>query len=170
MSISRNAVPSRAHLFACSVSLLLLAAPAALAAQQTMSGEGVYGTRNFAAETTELPDGRTLTVNRFHQVTFAADKSHALHDLAGECVGQLLASSDGSPLTGSGFCYQRNVEGDGVSWWWRQDSGGTADCPNICGTFGFVDGFGKFEGISGEGTWQVTAGFEDGGLGAWQMP
>ena len=170
MKLPNHAVTSWKHRFACSVALLLLAAPATLAAQQTVSGEGHYGTRNFSAETTELPDGRTLMVTHFHQVTFADDANHALHELAGECAGQQLMAADGTPVSGSGICHMRDVEGDGVSWWWRHDEGGTADCPNICGTFGYLGGFGKFEDATGEGTWQVTAGFEDGGLGAWKMP
>ena len=149
-------------------SLLLLAGPAALFAQSG-SGEGRYGTRTFASETTELPDGRTLTTNHFHQVTFADDPSHVMNDLIGDCVGQFLASPDGNPLGANGICFNKDINGDGVSWWWRQEASGTADCPHICGVFGFLDGSGKFDGITGEGTWQVTAPFDLGGVGAWQI-
>jgi hypothetical protein len=168
MKFPHALVSARAHLIACAASLLLLTGPTALSAQQSGTGEGRFGTRNFAAEATELPDGTTIEVGHYYQVTFADDPSHPMDDQTAECVGQFRLSADGNPLSASGICYSKDVDGDGISYWWRLEAGGTADCPNICGVFGYLDGFGKFEGITGEGTWRVTAPFEEGNLGVWE--
>jgi hypothetical protein len=152
----------------CASLILLLGAPTALVAQQSGTATGRFGTRNISTQTTELPDGRSIDVNHYHQVTFADDPDHPLNNQTADCVGQFLMSADGNPVAASGSCYGKDVDGDGASFWWRMDTAGTADCPTLCGSFGYFAGFGKFAGITGTGTWRVTAPFEEGNLGVWE--
>lgn len=152
----------------CTTLMVLLAGPTALLAQQSSAVKGRYGTRTTASQTTQMPDGRTVEVNHYHQVTFADDASHPLNNQTADCIGQFLMSAEGNPVSASGSCYGKDADGDGVSYWWRMREAGTAACPNLCGSFGYFSGYGKFKGITGGGTWQVTAPFPEGSLGTWE--
>lgn len=39
----------------------------------------------------------------------------------------------------------------------------------MCGSFGSVDGFGKFKGLTHSGTWVRTHLFSDGGIGTYKI-
>ncbi len=151
----------------CATLLLLLVAPTMLLAQQGMA-KGQFGSRITASQTTDLPDGRSIVVNHYYQATFADNARHPLNNLAADCVGQLLMSQDGNPLSASGFCFGKDTAGDGLSFSWRMEEAGTSACPALCGTFRLVNGFGKFTGVTGNGSWRVTAPFADGNMGVWE--
>jgi hypothetical protein len=62
-----------------------------------------------------------------------------------------------------------DASGDGLSFWWKIDEAGTAKCPDICGSYGFVDGNGKFKRVTSSGTWVRTHVFgEDGSSGTFK--
>jgi hypothetical protein len=148
---------------------LVLASPTVVLAQQSGEGGGRYATRDVSAETVELPDGRSVQTTHYSQATFADDPSNPLDNHLGDCVGQFILSADGTPSAASGSCYSRDGDGDGVSYWWRMDESGTASCPDVCGSFGVFAGYGKYEGLTGTGTWQRTTVFPDGGTGTWDL-
>jgi hypothetical protein len=72
-------------------------------------------------------------------------------------------SKEGKVISGSGACLLKTSSGDGVSHAWKFEQAGTADCPDLCGSFSYTDGYGKFAGISGGGNWARTHIFTDGG-------
>lgn len=145
---------------------LILALPS-VALAGAGSGKGRYGLHNITSSTTEMPDDRTIMVSHYHQVVFADDPAHPLDETGADCVGQFIMSGD-QVLAASGACYGRDAEGDGFSYWWRMDKGGTADCPDLCGSFGYFDGYGKYKGITGKGTWVRTSTTPQGGAGTWE--
>ncbi len=152
----------------CATLILVLAGPSLLFAQRSGSGKGRFATQILSSDVTELPDGRTVQVSHYHQATFAEDPNHPLDNQKADCVGLFVSSEDGTPIAASGSCYGRDAAGDGVSYWWRRDKVGTADCPNGCGSFGLYAGFGKYSGITGNGTWRVDPAFPDGNMGTWE--
>lgn len=152
----------------CTTVLLLIAGPTVLVAQQSGKATGRFGTRTIASEITEMPGGGAMELSHYHQVTFADDASHPMNNQTADCVGLFLTSPEGNPVSASGSCFGKDAEGDGLSFWWRMDKAGTADCPNLCGSFGYFAGYGKFKSVSGTGTWRVTAPFPDGNLGVWE--
>ena len=142
---------------------LVIAVPAAFGEDNE---SGRYATRNLSTDSTDLANGGRVDVVH-HQATFADQPDHPLDNTVADCVGMYRITPDGTLGSASGSCFSRSASGDGTSYWWRFEKQGTADCPGLCGTWGFYDGFGKFKGISGTGTWQQTADFGDGGMGTW---
>ena len=64
-------------------------------------------------------------------------------------------------------CFSRDGDGDGVSYWWVVDSAGTEDCPDLCGSFTYYGGYGKYAGMTGSGTWRRNALVGGMGMGTW---
>ncbi len=77
----------------------------------------------------------------------------------------MAQSRDAKILSGSGVCYPKDVHGDGTSLRWKIEQAATATCPDQCGSFSYLDGYGRFKGITGTGTWVRTHLFSDGAMG-----
>lgn len=131
------------------------------------SDAGRYATHNISVDSTELPGGGHVDILHYHQVVFADDPASPLDGTSGDCVGMTMFAGSGAVTTASGSCYIKDAAGNGVSMWWRMDTAGTADCPMMCGSWGYFDGYGKFKGITGQGTWKQVNMFADGHTGTW---
>ena len=124
-----------------------------------------FTSHNGLTTETALPDGRKAVVFHYYQL-FVSDKADdPLNNTAGDCVVKLIFSKEGKTRSGSGVCFPKDVSGDGTTAWWKVDEAGTAKCPDLCGNFGYVEGYGKFKGVTGGGTWVRTHLFGDGSMG-----
>ena len=140
--------------------------PGALHAQT--SGEGRYATFNTDVEEMEMPDGGMMVLSHYRQVVFADRADNPLDGLPADCIGQFLVGPDGKTRAASGTCFGHDEAGNGASYWFRMDAAGTAQCPDMCGSFGYFAGYGKYAGIEGEGTWRREATTPTGGHGSWK--
>ena len=151
----------------CFLVALLLLATMTAEAQMSGSSTGRYATHTLSDDVQQMPDGSTVILTHYYQITFA-DGDHPIDNVSSSCVGKLKFAADGSPQWANGSCFNTNAEGDGSSFWWRMTEAGTANCSDICGEWGYFAGHGKFEGLAGTGTWQRTTLFSDGSTGTWQ--
>lgn len=145
--------------------VLMVSVPGAFGAD---AGSGRFANHNMSTQSSDLPGGGRIDVVHYHQVTFADQPGHPLDNTIADCVGLYRFSKDDAVESASGSCFGRDADGDGTSFWWRLEAQGTADCPTMCGVWGYYAGSGKFDGISGGGTWQQTTVFPDAGTGTWQ--
>ena len=149
--------------------LLLLVLPVGgLLAQTSGSSTGRYATYTLSEDLQQNADGTSTMLAHYHQISFADDPSHPVDNTSSMCVGKFNIDSDGSMTAASGSCFSTDADGDGLTFWWRMTGGGTAECPDACGEWGYVAGDGKFSGIQGNGTWERTVLFSDGGAGTWE--
>jgi hypothetical protein len=152
-------------------SVLWLAAAALLAVSATASAgeaEGFYATHSGKAHETALPDGSKVVVSHYYQLTKSNSADDPISGMDSDCIGRFLLGKDGKMVSGSGSCFSQNGKGDGSFWWWKVDEVGTATCPDACGSFGYVDGFGKLKGVTGGGTWVRTDVTPNGGIGTYK--
>ncbi len=157
------------RLIYCFLAASLIVPLSAQAQMKAKPGSGRYATHTISEDMVELPNDVTLVTQHYHQVVFADQSDHMLNNTTGNCVGLIRVSQDGSPLSSSGFCDNTDASGNGHSFWWRLDESNTATCADICGTWGFVDGYGKYKGVTGTGTWSRTTVFPDGTTGTWTL-
>jgi len=129
---------------------------------------GRYATNNGQQTTQELADGSKVQISHYSQITFADDKSHPLDNVSSDCVGRFRTSADGAFISADGMCTSFDAAGDTASFWWRADKSGTADCPDLCGSWGYFNGTGKYKGIVGSGTWVRDTMFPNGSSGTWK--
>lgn len=149
-----------------SLPVVLVLSPTLLFAQSGHS-DGQWSSQNMGEEVTELEDGRTVVMSHSAQATLADDPNHPLADQRADCAGQFVLSAEGEFLSGNGTCFSRDADGDGVSYWWVVDSAGTEDCPDLCGSFTYYGGYGKYAGVTGSGTWERDALVGGMGMGTW---
>lgn len=152
-------------------SCLWLAAAACLALPATASaGEsaGFFTTHTGKSHETTLPDGHKLVVSHYYQLTKSDKADDPINGMDSNCVGHYLLDKDGKMLSGSGSCFSNNTGGDGSFWWWKVDETGTAKCPTACGSFGYVNGFGKLKDVTGGGTWVQTDIMTNGSIGTYK--
>ena len=149
----------------CSVMLLLLAVLAPPLSAQ-MSAEGTVTYLPVTTEVSQLPDGTVLQYTHQKGLVVATNPDVPLHMNAQDCVGANVMTPEGMLVRGHGSCFGVDAAGD-VWWvWYNQLPDG--------GTWGFLGGTGKFEGIEGDGTTQSYPPTADGRLhvtwqGTWQM-
>lgn len=148
--------------------VLALLVPGALQAQKSGSGEGRYANFITDAEEMEMPGGGTMALLHYRQMVFATQGSSPADGLPTECVGQFVSGADGKTTAANGTCFGDDGAGNGLSYWFRMDAAGTADCPDMCGTFAYFAGYGKFAGITGEGTWRRAVTTPTSGHGTWK--
>lgn len=130
--------------------------PSVLFAQSATSRYVVTGINSTV---TEMPDGTTVDESTYLQVgmTDAPDFPY-YNDIIFECTGKAVAGADGALISSDGMCRGVSSEGDFASFWWRADEAGTDSCPTQCGTWGSVNGTGKYKDKEVSGTWKgVTA-------------
>jgi hypothetical protein len=144
--------------------LALLVATSPRAAQNQAGGDGVFVTVDEA--TSALADGRT---RRLYTTTgfVLSDEGNPFHRAEQDCSGAEIVAADGKSRSGAGSCVAIDPDGD-VWWiWWRGDAKG--------GTWGFLGGTGKFEGITGGGSLRYALAWPDGRFtlkweGTWERP
>ena len=151
------------QLCVAAVALLFVSAGATAA-----ESAGTFANVNGKSTTTTLPDGRTEVISHYTQITSSNKADDPVGNTESACVGRFVQSGDGAVLSASGICFSTNVSGDGGSWWWKADEIGTSKCPDMCGSFGWIDGHGKFKGISGMGTWVRTAVLANSAMGTYK--
>jgi hypothetical protein len=148
-----------------------LAAAALLAVSATASaGEstGNYSTYTGKEQVTTLADGRKIVLSHYYQLSRSDKADDPINGMDSDCIGRFLLDKDGKMVSGSGSCFSHNDSGDGSFWWWKMDETGTAKCPDACGSFGYVDGFGKLKGVTGGGTWVRTDVMAKGSMGTYK--
>lgn len=141
--------------------LLLAASLGALAAESNSR----WGIHDISETEDELPDGRTAVVIQHYQVIHADNPADPFYNVGADCSGKLIMSQDGQPMSGSGVGLTKDAGGDGASLWWRVTEAGMPKGPGLGGEYGIYEGYGKYEGVKGGGTWQRTHVFEGGAAG-----
>jgi hypothetical protein len=147
------------------VCALLLAIPAYGLAQEA---SGRYATANGQEMTQELPDGSKIQISHYTQISFANDSNHPLDNMSSDCVGRFHMAANDTLVTGDGMCTGFDAQGNSATFWWRVDQANTSDCPDLCGSWGYFNGTGKFKGIEGSGTWARDTMFQNGSSGTWK--
>jgi uncharacterized membrane protein len=137
-------------------------------AGDSASGSGHFINHNNMVEITEMDDGSSSLVMHYSSVTLADNSNHPSADMAAECVGVMRTNADGSFGSGEGTCFGKTADGDTQSYWWKVDAAGTSACPDMCGSWGYFAGTGKFKGLQGTGTWQRTNLIGDLSWGTWK--
>ncbi|KPK62595.1 MAG: hypothetical protein AMS21_07385 [Gemmatimonas sp. SG8_38_2] len=157
----------RRRSIALTVATALFCLGAAAEAQaQSMSGGGLALYVPQAAESYQLPDGRTVQPLNLVGFVTANDPENPLHMMNQNCAGTTIVAPEGETMDGHGHCVGIDSEGD-VAWlWWS-----SAEVGN---TWGFLGGTGKFEGIEGGGTTAPGPIWPDGKYiitweGTWEM-
>jgi hypothetical protein len=135
-----------------------------LAAEST----GRYFENLTSESTTMLADGRTVVLFTTKQHAISDQADDPFHEVTADCTGRLVYSKDGAVLSGSGMCFVKDADGDGVNQAWKVEAAGTADCPGLCGSFRIIDAYGKFKGTTASGTWKRTHVFADGTAGTFK--
>lgn len=130
---------------------------------------GSYMTFVRAASESTLPDGsRSRLIHYYHAgVDQKGDSPFA--GKTSECVGRMILSSAGRVIAGSGFCFAQDATGNGGSWTWKVTDAATENCPQVCGTFQWAEGYGNTKGASASGVWRQTYGGKDGGTGTYTV-
>lgn len=119
-----------------------------------------------ASESLELPDGRTVQRAQSTGYVIPDNSDSPFYMVNQTCFTTSVIAADGS-VSMSGYCDTYDSDGD-VYWaWLRGDAQG--------GTWGFLGGTGKFEGIEGSGgKWKAGTTWPDGKWvvsweGSWKM-
>ena len=140
--------------------VVFLLMPLAALAQEEVGG--TYVTFDLEETIIELPDGSSLVQFTYGQFGTTNDPDSPFSNAKGRCMGEGLRSESGEVITSAGACVFHNPDGDTVWTWWRLEKVGTTDCPLACGTSGIFNGTGAFDGVTGSGTWKITASYPDG--------
>ncbi len=132
------------------------------------SGSGHFTNYFQDVTLTEMPDGSMAQLFHYSSMMVADPAGHPSANTAAECVGALRMNASGAVTSGSGSCFAKTADGHGYSYWWQVEEAGTADCPELCGVWGYYGGYGRFDGLEGTGTWKTTASFgESASMGTW---
>ncbi len=147
--------------------LLILVAPAVFGGDSG-TATGRFATHTMSTDSTELPDGGRVDIVHYNQFAFSDQPGHPIDNTTADCVGRYLFSNDGDVEAASGICFATDAGGNMTSFWWRFEEAATANCPLMCGSWGYFDGTGKYKGVSGTGTWKQSSVFGDDGVGTWK--
>jgi len=162
-----NGMHTRQHLgTVAAATLLLLATASGAKAGQKVTGSGQAFRVPKSSETYKLSDGRSVQQTSEAGYLTAAQSDNPLNMNSQDCSGTVIVSTDGKTSTGGGYCVGFDPSGDTAWIWWHGGFDG--------GTWGFMDGTGKFKGVDGGGTWKTKQRLPDGKFidtweGTWQM-
>jgi hypothetical protein len=129
---------------------------------------GFYTTHSGKSYNTTLPDGRTITVSHYYQLAKSDKADDPINNMESNCTGRFVVSKEGQVLSASGICFSTQASGDGGTWWWKADEIGTAKCPDLCGSFGWVEGYGSLKNAKTAGTWVRTEVYAEGSIGTYK--
>ncbi|NND70450.1 MAG: hypothetical protein HKN43_02620 [Rhodothermales bacterium] len=129
--------------------------------------DGRYATHDGSQMVEQLPDGSSVMTSHYSQITFANDMNNLMDNMSGDCMGRFMISAEGVVGSASGTCVNDDGDGNTASFWWRMDKMNTADCADMCGSWGYYAGTGALKGINGNGTWERTKQFSNGSSGFW---
>jgi hypothetical protein len=117
----------------------------------------------------ELGNGLTVSHAKTKIMTPSTQGNSPMDGRVHNCNNYFIVNQEGTPVAGSGHCFSHDGDGNGTWYDWTMNSGPSGRCPVACGTWRFTGGFGKFAGITGNGTWIQTKEFTDGSsLGKWE--
>jgi hypothetical protein len=134
-----------------------------------VDASGTYMTFTRSVSETTMPDGsHARLVHSFHVAT--SNKADSPFDgKTSECVGRMIVSSAGKVVSGGGFCFAQDAAGNGGSWSWKIEATGTPECPQVCGTFKWLEGYGDSKHVTATGTWTQKQRNAEGGLGVFTV-
>jgi hypothetical protein len=147
------------------VSVLLLGVSTVAHAQGGV--DGPYVIVPLTADTLRLEDGRT-EVNVTNMVIFVLDDtSSPFRGAKGKCTARWVLSESGVTIAERACCIYTTPDGDGFMHQADMEETETERCPYSCGRWVLHNGYGKFQDMVSEGTWQFVTPFADGkgGLG-----
>jgi hypothetical protein len=127
---------------------------------EKMTGSGHNANQNVSTQVTKLPDGRSLMAIHDASIIMGNNQGNPFHLTTLDCYSTYIAAADGNSGNGNGYCH--GVDKDGDVWWitFGGDFGG--------GTWAFTGGTGKFDGISGGGTFKPVSQMQGGrSLSVW---
>jgi len=102
----------------------------------------------------ELPNGGRVVETAFSGFNIMGDTSDPLHMSNQECHGTTEYDVDGNTVQGGGFCTLADKDREAIWMWWTVGADG--------GTWGVFAGTGKYEGATGDGTWEFGTNWPDG--------
>jgi hypothetical protein len=120
---------------------------------------GTYGWLSSGQNIT-LEEGHTVFVGNFSGSVMMNDTNSTLHLNAVMCPG--IYEVIGGKTKSTGFCWQQDNDGDRIYYKWSC----SGEFPHCDGDFAPYAGTGKYEGISGSGTFKAyTLAFNELGNG-----
>lgn len=130
---------------------VLFTSTIAVSAQTAISGRNVFYPQS--TETTDLPNGHKLI--RSHGSGFGLGPEGSPFALTNlNCRGTIHANAEGVSYSITGHCDAVDAEGDTWTAWYAGDGSN--------GSWGFMGGSGKFDGLEGSGTYDTEAQWPDG--------
>ncbi len=144
---------------------LLVVSTSSLAAETS----GTYMTFLRSANESILPDGNRVRVMHYYHVGTSERAESPFAGKSSECVGRMVVSGSGKVLAGTGFCFAQDDAENGGAWTWKIDESGTADCPAVCGSFSWVEGYGSNRNASASGKWRQTGANRNGNVGSYTV-
>lgn len=138
--------------------LFLTLATGSLAQERSDSGSFSFVTTS--SDEMDLGNGQTLMRLVQSGMVFADDPASPLNQSATTCSGSSITKADGSAVV-AGHCDAVDADGDVWTLWYSANQDG--------GTWGYMGGTGKFEGIEGGGTFSTGSAWADGrGINNWE--
>ena len=102
----------------------------------------------------DLPNGGSVANFAVSGFNIMGDTSDPLHMSNISCNGTTEYDADGDTVQSGGFCTMADKDHDAIWLWWAIDADG--------GTWGVFAGTGKYEGATGDGTWEYGEQWPDG--------
>lgn len=125
-----------------------------LASAETYELEGASTWIPVSVDVMTLDDGRTVTRQVLKGTAINNDPDTPLSNASQDCMFTTVTTADGSSFSSGGSC--DGVDADGDVYW----AIGTATEKG--GTWKYIGGTGKFEGLEGGGTYQLALEWPDG--------
>ena len=147
---------SRTFFIFAGTAVLFLTLASGSAAQER-SDSGSFSFSITSSEEMPLSDGTSLMRAVQSGILTTDDPASPLGPSAGTCSGSTVESES---LIVAGYCDFVDMDGDVWTIWYKADQEG--------GSWGFLEGTGKFNGIHGEGTFRGGEAWSDGrGINYW---
>ena len=121
---------------------------------ETYELKGASTWNPVSVDTVELADGRTMTRQVLNGTAIAENPDTPLSRMSQDCMFTTVTAADGKSFSTGGYC--DGVDTDGDVYW----AVGTATEKG--GTWHYIGGTGKFEGLEGGGTYQIAHEWPDG--------
>lgn len=154
------------YFFSVSLSTLFALSSTALFAQMDYEATGGNVLIPEVVSSVDLPDGTMLVRVMSSGFSWSENEEAVGGNGSMDCAGSNIMNAEGDQLDGAGTCEIMDTDGD--LWWiWWTGGGG--------GDWGFVNGTGKYSGITGGGSWKSETEYPDGRgmnswVGSWTIP